>query len=159
MNCRSLVLLLSAVRLLGQVPAGVIDSIFADYTSKASPGCAVGIVKAGQLVFEKGYGTANLDYELPLTPQSVFQIASASKPFTALSILILAQDGKLRLDDPIRRYVPEMPSYADRVNIVQLIGHTSGLRDAMTLVALSGRSFREPFGKTKSSDSSPARLV
>jgi CubicO group peptidase (beta-lactamase class C family) len=146
-NFRSLVLLLGAIRLLGQVQAGAIDSIFADYNPKTSPGCAVGIVKSGQLFFEKGYGAANLEYGLPLSPQSVFQIASASKPFTALSILILVQDGKLRLEDPIRRYLPEMPDYANRVTIAQLIGHTSGLRDAMTLVVLSGRSFGETFGK------------
>jgi CubicO group peptidase (beta-lactamase class C family) len=146
-NWRSLVLLLGAVPLWGQIQTGAIDSLFANYTPTTSPGCAVGIVKSRQLIFEKGYGAANLEYGLPLSPHSMFQIASASKPFTSLSVLILVQDGKLHLDDPIRRYVPEMPDYADRITIAQLIGHTSGLRDAMTLVVLSGRSFRETFGK------------
>ena len=81
---------------------------------------------------------ADLEHGVPLTPQSVFYMASVSKQFTALSILLLERDGKLRLDDRVRTHIPELPDYAAAITIRQLLHHTSGLRDYLTLSSLAG---------------------
>ena len=115
-----------------------VDSIFAPYGSTASPGCAVGVVRDGQLAFAKGYGMADLEHDTPITPTSRFYISSLSKQFTAMSIVLLAQEGRLSLDDWIRRWVPQVPSFGPPITLRQLLHHTSGLRDYFTLLALSG---------------------
>ena len=115
-----------------------VDSIFAPYSSTSSPGCAVGVVRDGQLAFAKGYGMADLEHDTPITPSTRFYIASLSKQFTAMSIVLLAQEGRLSLDDWIRRWVPEVPSFGAPITLRQLLHHTSGLRDYFTLLALSG---------------------
>jgi len=115
-----------------------VDSIFAPYGSTASPGCAVGIVRDGQLAFAKGYGMADLEHDTPITPATRFYISSLSKQFTAMSIVLLAQEGRLSLDDWIRRWVPQVPSFGPPITLRQLLHHTSGLRDYFTLLALSG---------------------
>lgn len=115
-----------------------VDSIFAPYASVRSPGCAVGVTRDGSLSFAKGYGLADLEHRTPITSDTRFYIASVSKQFTAMSIVLLAQDGKLSLDDSVRRWVPELPSFGKPITIRQLLHHTSGLRDYMTLLAVSG---------------------
>ena len=115
-----------------------VDSIFAPYGSTASPGCAVGVVRDGQLAFAKGYGMADLEHDTPITPTTRFYISSLSKQFTAMSIVLLAQEGRLSLDDWIRRWVPQVPSFGPPITLRQLLHHTSGLRDYFTLLALSG---------------------
>jgi len=115
-----------------------IDSVFAPYSSRQGPGCAVGISREGRLVFAKGYGSADLEHDTPITPSTPFYIASVSKQFTAMSIVLLAQDGRLSLDDSIRKWVPEVPSFGSPITLRQLLNHTSGLRDYFTLLALSG---------------------
>ena len=115
-----------------------VDSIFAPYGSTSSPGCAVGVVRDGQLAFAKGYGMADLEHDTPITPSTRFYIASLSKQFTAMSILLLAQEGRLSLDDWVRRWVPQVPSFGSPITLRQLLHHTSGLRDYFTLLALSG---------------------
>jgi CubicO group peptidase (beta-lactamase class C family) len=115
-----------------------VDSIFAPYSSTSSPGCAVGVMRDGQLVFAKGYGMADLEHDTPITPSTRFYISSLSKQFTAMSIVLLAQDGRLSLDDWIRRWVPQVPSFGPPITLRQLLHHTSGLRDYFTLLALSG---------------------
>ncbi|HSQ28416.1 MAG TPA: serine hydrolase domain-containing protein [Gemmatimonadaceae bacterium] len=115
-----------------------VDSIFAPYASRQSPGCAVGVTRDGALVFSRGYGMADLEHDTPITPATRFYIASLSKQFTAMSIVLLAQEHRLSLDDSIRRWVPEVPSFGTTITLRQLLHHTSGLRDYFTLLALSG---------------------
>lgn len=123
-----------------QTPAASVDAIFKDLASSSAPGCAVGATRANAPLLAKAYGMADLEHGIALTPQSVFYMASVSKQFMALSILLLERDGKLQLDDQVRQYVPELPDYAAAITIRQLLQHTSGLRDYLTLSALAGHS-------------------
>lgn len=115
-----------------------VDSIFAPYASPASPGCAVGVVQQGTLALAKGYGSADLEHGVAIRPDTRFYIASISKQFTAMSIILLAQDGRLSLDDSVQQWVPEVPSFGVKITLRHLLQHTSGLRDYFTLLALSG---------------------
>lgn len=119
------------------LPARV-DAIFQKMDSTVSPGCALSVMKDGKIIYERGYGMADLDHNVSITPVTVFHVASMSKQFTAASILLLAQQGKLSLDDPVRKYIPELPDFGTPVTIRQLIHHTSGLRDQWDLLGLSG---------------------
>ncbi len=121
-----------------------IDALFAPWDRPDSPGYAVGLVQDGELIHLRGYGMANLEQGQPLDGQSVFYIASVSKQFTAACMVLLAQQGKLALDDDIRLYVPEMPDYGAPITIRHLIHHTSGLRDYLYLIDLAGRDFEGP---------------
>jgi CubicO group peptidase (beta-lactamase class C family) len=126
----------------GEVPpadrnAVRIDSIFSDLDSEHSPGCAVGAYEAGEVLFAKGYGMASLEHGIPMSPQSVLGLASVSKQFTALAIILLNQRGELSLEDHVRDYIPELPDYAAPVTIRHLIHHTSGLRDNVALLRLA----------------------
>ena len=113
-----------------------IDSLFAEYAN--TPGAAVAVVRNGEIGFLKGYGVANLEYETPITPRTVFNIASVSKQFTAFAIYLLERRGRLSLDDDIRKYVPELPDHGAPIRIRHLLAHTSGLRDQAGLLALAG---------------------
>lgn len=115
-----------------------VDALFAPWSGRTTPGCAVGISRDGALDYARGYGMSNLEYDIPITPDSVFHTASISKQFTAFSIGLLAQEGKLSLDDDIRKYVPEMPAYGKTITIEHLIHHTNGLREQGQLLNLSG---------------------
>src|SRR5262245_19644837 len=115
-----------------------LDTIFKDFATDHSPGCAVGAARGEAALAAKAYGMADLEHNIRLTPQSVFYMASVSKQFTALSILLLERDGKLQLDDRARTYLPELPDYAAGITIRQLLHHTSGLRDYLTLSGLAG---------------------
>jgi CubicO group peptidase (beta-lactamase class C family) len=115
-----------------------VDAFLSQWNKNDMPGCAVGVIKDGRLVYKRGFGMANLDYDIPNTPATLFNLASASKPFTAFSIALLAQQGKLSLDDDIRKYVPEIPEYGDTITIRHLLHHTSGIRDYQALVFFSG---------------------
>ena len=88
-----------------------IDAIFAPFDRDGSPGYALGVVRDGQLVFAKGYGRANLDYNLPITPQTSFHLASLSKQFTAAAVALLILDGKLTLETPVATYFPEIARF------------------------------------------------
>ncbi len=129
-----------------QAPEAVVDDatkarvnkVFAEYDKSGSPGCALGVIRDGRILYRNGYGSANLDYRLPLTPNSIFDIGSTSKQFSAMSILLLEKDGKLNIDDDIRKYVPEIPQYAaGTITIQHLLNHTSGLRDYLALARLA----------------------
>lgn len=118
-----------------------IEEIFQAYTNPAAPGCAVAIVKDGEVVYEGGYGCANLEYGTPITPSTVFYIASAAKQFTAMSVLLLVKQGKLALQDDIRKYVPEVPDFGKPITIRHLLHHTSGLRNYEDLITMAGWRF------------------
>jgi CubicO group peptidase (beta-lactamase class C family) len=118
--------------------AGPVDAVMAEWAKADSPGCAVGVMRDGALVLARGYGQADLERGVPIGPTSVFDIASTSKQFTAAAIVLLAQEGKLSLDDDVRRFVPELPRYEAPITIRHLLHHTSGLRDYTDLMALTG---------------------
>jgi len=118
--------------------AVAVDEIFMDLTKAGSPGCALGVYRDGKMIYSKGYGLANLEENVPITPQSVFDIGSTSKQFTAASILLLEKQGKLSISDDVRKYVPELPDYGQKITILHLLNHTSGLRDYLTLIDLAG---------------------
>ena len=115
-----------------------IDSIFADYDKINSPGCALAILKDGKIVYKKGYGISNLDYNIAISPSSIFHVASLSKQFTAAAIILLSLQGKLSLTDDIRKYLPEVPDFGRTITFNHLIHHTSGLRDQWDLLYLAG---------------------
>ncbi|MDO3640461.1 serine hydrolase [Mucilaginibacter sp. L3T2-6] len=123
-----------------------IDSIFKGYTQPGSPGVAVLIVKDGNVIFKKGYGLANLEYDIPITPVSVFDIASVSKQFTGFAISTLIQQGKLSPDDDIHKYLPDVPQFEKPVTVGNLIHHTSGLRDWPEALHAAGWRWDEAFG-------------
>ncbi|HVH61407.1 MAG TPA: serine hydrolase domain-containing protein [Candidatus Sulfotelmatobacter sp.] len=117
-----------------------VDQIFTAYDKPGSPGCALGVVRDGNLVYKKGYGVASLELGVPLTPESVFYMGSVSKQFTAASVVLAAEQGFLSLDDDIRKYVPEIPSYGKPITLRQMLHHTSGFRDILSLLFLAGRN-------------------
>ncbi|MEM1434398.1 MAG: serine hydrolase [Pseudomonadota bacterium] len=121
-----------------------IDSILADLDSTHSPGCAVGVYRRGQLEFARGYGMASLEHRRPIGPDTVFYAGSVSKQFTAAAVLLAARDGHLALDDAVGDWFPELPAYADDIRVSELLHHTSGLRDYLTLMALAGVPFETP---------------
>lgn len=116
-----------------------IDAIFAEWTG-TTPGAALAVVRDEKIIYSRGYGVANLDHGVPITPRTVFDIASTSKQFTAACILLLAEEGKLALTDEVRKHIPELPQYEHPITIAHLLHHTSGLRDYTTLMALAGLS-------------------
>ena len=118
--------------------AAAVDEVFADYTKPGSPGCAVAVFRNGRIIHAKGYGLANIEEDVPITPDSVFDIGSTSKQFTAASILLLEKQGKLSVNDDVRKYIPELPDYGHKISILELLNHTSGLRDYLTLMDLAG---------------------
>lgn len=114
-----------------------IDNLFSKYNSTTS-GAAVAVVKDGKVVFKKGYGTANLEYDIPISTKTIFNIASVSKQFTAFAIYLLEKQGKLSLEDDVRKYIPEIPDYGNVIKIKHLLAHTSGIKDQASLVSLAG---------------------
>ena len=133
-----------------QFPANPkVDKIFAEWDKKDSPGCALGVLQNGKFIYERGYGMANLDYDIPNSPRLVYYVGSDSKQFTAASIALLALDGKISLDDDIRKYVPEMPDYGTPITIRHLVHHTSGIRDQYVLMTLGGLRMEDVFSDSE----------
>ncbi len=118
--------------------SGAADRIFAQYNSTHSPGCAVGVRQGGRDLLLRGYGMANLESGTPITPTTILESGSVAKQFTAAATLLLVADGKIRLDDPVRKYIPELPEYSRPLLVNHLLSHTSGLREWSNLVALTG---------------------
>jgi len=119
------------------VPEAAVDALFASW-SATTPGCAVGVSQDGRIVLERAYGMADLEHNVANRPDTIFEAGSVSKQFTAAAVLLLAEDGKLSLDDPVRKYVPELPDYAAAITIRQMLHHTSGLRDWGSVAWISG---------------------
>src|SRR6202795_732716 len=120
-----------------------VDQVFAAYDKPDTPGCALGVVRDGEFIYKKGYGTASLELGVPLTPQSVFYMGSVSKQFTAASVVLAAEQTYLSLDDDVRKYVPELPSYSKTITLREMLHHASGLRDILGLLLLAGRNFED----------------
>lgn len=115
-----------------------VDKLFASFDTPESPGCALAVIKDGTIAYKRGYGAADLDHDIPISPGTVFHVASVSKQFTAFSVLLLAQQGKLSLDDPVRKYIQELRDFGTPITIRHLLHHTSGLRDQWNLLIMSG---------------------
>lgn len=134
----SLLLLLASTNIRAELAQQIaIDKIFEQWNS-SGPGGAVGVIKDNKLIFAKGYGLANLEHEIPNNSKSIFRIASTSKQFTAASVILLAEQGKLSLEDKLTKFFPEFPPYGDNITIAHLLNHTSGIRDYLTLSYLAG---------------------
>ncbi|HEY9046080.1 MAG TPA: serine hydrolase domain-containing protein [Ohtaekwangia sp.] len=118
------------------------DSLFFNYNSE-TPGVSVVVMEGGKIIFKKGYGAANLEYGVPVTSKTVFHMASVSKQFTAFSIYLLEKQGKISMEDDIRKYFPELPNYGKTIKIKHLLAHTSGLRDQWALLTLAGWSMED----------------
>ena len=119
-----------------QIDTARIDKIFQQFTTPNTPGCVLGIGRAGVPLYQRGYGMSNLEYEVPLTERSIVEIGSVSKQFTAAAILLLAQRGVLSLDDDIRKWLPEVPDFGRKITVRMLANHTSGLRDQWGLLGM-----------------------
>jgi CubicO group peptidase (beta-lactamase class C family) len=128
----------AAGQTLGEAQLRKVDEVFAAYDRSDEPGCVLGIYRDGRIAYARGYGMANLELGIALSPQSFLDIGSTSKQFTAFAIGLLERDGELRRSDPVRKFLPELGGYADAISVEQMIEHTSGLRDYLELMALAG---------------------
>lgn len=129
---------IQSIKPKASTPNEMVDELFTPWDSDDTPGAAVAVVRDGAIIYKKGYGMANLEYDIPNTPSTVFHIASVSKQFTAFSILLLEKDGKLSLDDDIRKYIPEVPDFGKTITLRHLATHTSGMRDQWNLLSMAG---------------------
>lgn len=120
-----------------------VDELFNEWSHTNSPGCAIAVIKDGEIIHKKGYGMADLEHDVPIRPSSVFYIGSVSKQFVAACMLLLDEQEKIDLDEDVRTYIPEFPDYGHKISIRNLIHHTSGVRDNLTLWELAGRSHLE----------------
>jgi len=136
--CLALTLSLGSL-VYGDSRTDQVDSLFEEWDKPESPGCALGIIEDGRFIYKKGYGLANLEYDIPVSSTTVFRTGSVSKQFTVMSVMLAASEGKLSLDDDIRKHIPEMPTYEKTVTIRNLIHHTSGIRDYLVLMMLAGK--------------------
>lgn len=135
------VLAATALPLAAQIPADhavQVDRIFERWSSVESPGCAVAVAEDGLTVLSRAYGMADLEHGVPNTPETIFEGGSVSKQFTAAAVVLLALDGKLSLDDDVRKYVPEVPDYGHTITLRHMMNHTSGLRDWGSVAGISG---------------------
>jgi CubicO group peptidase (beta-lactamase class C family) len=124
-----------------------IDSLISINVTNSTPGCVVGIVKDGKILYKQCYGMANLDYRIPVTDSTVFNLASVSKQFTAFLVLLIEREGILSLDDEIQKYIPELKNYGHPITIRHLIHHTSGIPSTDNLRMFAGLSLEMPWDK------------
>ncbi|HLO82554.1 MAG TPA: serine hydrolase domain-containing protein [Chitinophagaceae bacterium] len=115
-----------------------IDQVFSRWDNQYSPGCTIGIILGDSLIFTKGYGMANLEYNIQNGPETIYHMASVSKEFTGYAMVLLAKQGRLNLDDDIRKYLTWFPDMKEKITIRHLLNHTSGIRDQWQLLAISG---------------------
>jgi len=118
-----------------------VDELLSKWGRPDTPGCAVAVSKDGKVIYRKGFGSANLEYSIPITPETVFDVASLSKQFTGMAIAMLEEQGKLSLHDDIRKYIPGVPYFGKTITIRHLLHHTSGLRDWPQTMAVAGWKF------------------
>jgi CubicO group peptidase (beta-lactamase class C family) len=132
--------LLISTSMAAQTDQQAVDQLFAAYEKAGSPGCSLGVIRDGAFIYSKGYGLGSLELRVPLSPSSVFYMASVSKQFTAASVVLAAEQGFLSLDDDIHQYIPELPDYGQPVTLREMLHHTSGFRDYLDLLVLSGHN-------------------
>lgn len=122
-----------------QTPAEKVDALLAPWSQGDTPGAAILVIKDGQVLLKKGYGLANLETRQPIDPDTAFLLCSVTKQFTAMAVMILAERGKLRYEDPLSSFFPEFPPYAQRITVRHLLQHTAGLPEYDDLFVASGR--------------------
>ncbi len=138
---RTLFLLFAALcALFADDRADAVNKILAPLRDPNAPGCAIGVMQNGRFLYKTAFGLADLDSREPITTATAFNVASLSKQFTAAALYFLLDNGKVRLGDPVRRFIPELPPYADAITVEDLIHHTSGLRDFGPILEVAGRS-------------------
>jgi CubicO group peptidase (beta-lactamase class C family) len=115
-----------------------VDEIFQEFGKPGTPGASVAVIRDGRIVLAKGYGAATLEHHAPVTADTIFHVASVTKQFTAMALVLLERDGKLSLEDDVHKYLPELPDYGAPVTIRQLLQHTSGVRDQWQTLAVAG---------------------
>lgn len=120
-----------------------VDSLMAQWVDPDTPGAAVAVIRDGDVIFKKGYGLANLEYGVPITPTTVFDVGSLAKQFTAFAIALLDASGDLSLDDDVRKYVPEAPDFGEPITIRHLVHHLSGLRESYDLLRIAGWGYED----------------
>lgn len=118
--------------------ARAVDAVLKEMTAADAPGLALGVYRRGSLIYSKGFGLADLEARTPVTPQTIFHVASVSKQFTAFAIGLLTREGKVDLDADVRKYLPTLPDFGQAISVRDLIQHTSGLRDQWMLTVLAG---------------------
>lgn len=116
-----------------------IDQVFQAYDKPGSPGCSLGVIRNGDFVYRRGYGLGSLELNVPLSSTSVFYMGSVSKQFTAASVVLAAEQGRLLLDDDVRKYIPALPDYGHVITLREMLHHTSGFRDFLSLFGLADR--------------------
>ena len=138
----SFVLVAAAAATSTSVPAddktALVDKLFAAWDTTATPGLALAVIRNGAIIYKRGYGMARIEDGVVNTPSKIFDIGSVSKQFTATCVALLVKEGKIKVDDDIRKYFPEMRSYEKPITIRHLLHHTSGLRDYNTLLGFAG---------------------
>lgn len=121
--------------------ASQVDAIFAELDRAPAPGAAVIVVRDGKVLLRKGYGLASVEHRVPVTPSTVFDVASVSKQFTGLAVAMLVSEGKIKLGDDVRTHIPELPDFGHRVTVGHLVHHTSGIRDWPGALLVGGWRF------------------
>ena len=145
-----LLCLLTASRAADSPPASPektetrVDALFQKMDTTISPGCALSVIRDHKIIYKRGYGMADLDHNIPITPATVFHVASMSKQFTAAAILLLAAEGKLSLDDPVRKYIAELPDFGAPVTIAAAAPHQRAARSVGAAEPLRLADFRGP---------------
>jgi CubicO group peptidase (beta-lactamase class C family) len=125
--------------------ASRIDAVFTRFARPDTPGCALGVYQNGRIAYAKGYGSANIEYGVPITPKTPFITGSVAKQFTAAAIALLVEQGRLSLDDDVRKYIPELPDFGTPITVRNLVHHTSGLRDFWALVGAAGMRYDDTY--------------
>ncbi len=126
-----------------QTPDQQVDAVFKSVDTPTSPGASVAVIANGKIVLAKGYGSANLEYGIPIKPETIFHVASVSKQFTAMAIVLLEQERKLSIEDDVHKYLPELPDYGYKITLRNLLQHTSGIRDQWQTLGLAGWSLED----------------
>ncbi len=116
----------------------MVDMLFHSFNNASTPGCAVSVIEAGDILYKNGYGMANLEYGVEISTETIFHVASVSKQFTALAVQLLVNEGKVSWDDDIRTYIPEVPEFSHTVSLRHLVHHVSGIRDQWSLLMQAG---------------------
>lgn len=120
-----------------------VDALFAKWDKPDMPGAAVAVIHHGKIIYERGFGAANLEYGIRIRPETVFHVASVSKQFTAMAIVLLEREGKLSIDDEVHKHLPELPDYGHPITLRHLLQHTSGIRDQWSTLALAGWDLKD----------------
>ena len=120
-----------------------VNGLFKSWDNTKSPGCSVAIIRNGEIIFKNSFGMADLEHGIPLATDSMFYACSVSKQFVAMCLLLLEEDGKLALDDDIRKFLPDFPDYGNLITIRHLLHHTSGIRDYFALWEMAGNDFQD----------------